>query len=100
MNEPMMGGQMDEDPNDSGMGGGDYVIEIRVSGGSLTVSSEPIKGVDGAEEAGEAQGQPVKSIGEAVKLVMDIYENGGELGAGEDDFTSGFDGGSSMREGE
>lgn len=71
---------------------GDYCIEITVSGGNISVSSEPV------EPEGEKKGTPVTSIGEAVKMVMDIYENGGDMGASEEDFNAGY--GNPIREGE
>lgn len=73
---------------------GDYCIEITISGGNISVSSEPVE----PEEEGEKKGTPVTSIGEAVKMVMDIYENGGDMGASEEDFNAGY--GNPIREGE
>ena len=77
-----------------------YTIEIKVSGdGSITVSSESANEEAGEEsaEGGEAaeapEGTPVKSIKEALTLVLDIYRNDGQASQGasaDDQMNEGF----------
>lgn len=54
----------------------DYTIEIKVSAKSgISVSVEPMTAE--AQEMPESEGQPVPNIREAIKVVMDIYQNAG-----------------------
>lgn len=88
---------MGQNPADSGegSGGGDYEIIISISQSKgMSVSVEPMEAEeatptpggsaaapgDASEgpEDGEA-GQPVENIREAVKLVLDIYANAGQM---------------------
>lgn len=107
MADPMMGA---EDPNAApdpaaapdgeGMGAG-YCIEIHVSAeGSIKIGVEP-EGDEAAEEgaatpeAGAEEGddaQPVANIREAMKVVMDIYKNSGQIADadGEDQMSAGY----------
>ncbi len=67
-----------------------YCIKICVTPEGITVGTEPM-----AEEMGEPQGTPVKSIEEALQQVQAIYSQQGEDPAaaeaqGDKDFTSGF----------
>jgi hypothetical protein len=63
-------------------GEGDYTIEIKVSGGKITVGVETGSDMppEMAEEGGEAMGQPVPSAQEAAALVKQIIDNGGKMG--------------------
>ena len=55
---------------------GDYTIEITVSAANgITVSVEPASAE--VEEPMEETGQSVPNIREAIKVVMDIYQNAG-----------------------
>ena len=51
----------------------------------ISVSSEPLE----ADDMGEGAGQEVESIGEAMKLAMQMYQEGGATTA-DDDFAAGF----------
>lgn len=48
---------------------GGYEICIYVTPQGISVSKEPI-----GDETGEAQGQPVNGIGEALKLALEMYQ--------------------------
>lgn len=57
-------------------------------------AAAPGEGGQGAmsmgDEGGEMQYQPVGSIKEALMAAMEIYQNDGEMGAGEDEFNAGY----------
>ena len=69
-----------------------YVIEIAVSGdNAITVSVESAEAEMGEGGAPEPQGTPVKSIRDALSLVIDIYKNAGQMqDHGDADFAAGF----------
>lgn len=54
--------------------------------GTINVSSGPL---DESGEPGEGAGQAVESIGEAIKLVMQLYRQGG-ASESDDEFAAGF----------
>lgn len=58
-----------------GAGSGNYTIEIKVTDGNISVSVEPADME--AKEPTEESGQSVPNIREAIKVVMDIYQNAG-----------------------
>ena len=62
--------------------GFEICIRVRADGG-VSVSSEPLE----ADDMGA--GQEVESIGEAMKLAMQMYQEGGATTA-DDDFAAGF----------
>lgn len=74
-------GAMQNAQNASPMSGG-YCIEIRVSpDGKIQVGRE-----EAAEENAEAEDtsyRPAKSFGDAVRMAMEIYENNGDMAAGD-----------------
>ena len=100
--DPMM-----DDPNapagdaDEGaapdMSGG-YCVEIRVDAqGKISVGVEPLAAEaqeEGAEGGGDDEGyQSVNTIGDAVRLVREIYNHAGSLqadSAGEDQMAEGY----------
>jgi hypothetical protein len=90
METPPMTDPGTDAPDDTSNG---YTIEIKVDGsGAITLSVEPAAD-EAAEEQGEGaeSGQPVKNIKEACSLVMDIFNNAGQMTDGGDgDFDSGF----------
>jgi len=73
-----------------------FTIEIScLPDGTFSVSSEPLE-EEAQEEQGEAgseSGQPAKSIGEALKIALQLYQAGGTTG--EDDFAKGYAGAAS-----
>ncbi len=79
-----------EAPGDMSQG---YTIEISVlPDGTFSVSSEPLQ-AEATEETGEPgseTGQSAKSIGDALKIVLDIYKNSGTASNEQADFMSGF----------
>lgn len=64
--------------SESDKSAGDYTIEITVSAANgITVSVEPASAEAEEPMAGEEAGQSVPNIREAIKVVMDIYQNAG-----------------------
>jgi hypothetical protein len=89
--DPTAKGQQGEDQNEPSTDGS-YVIEIAVSAdGSIKVSVEPASeeaqeesGSDATGAGGDTGGeddeaQSVPNIREAIKLVLDIYRNAGQI---------------------
>ena len=71
-------------------GGQDQGFELCIyctPDGKLTVSKEPI---DQQEEGGEPPGQPAASIGEALKMVLQMYQDAATGGAANAQMMQGF----------
>lgn len=88
-------GDMPEDAAPDMSGG--YCIEIRVDGqGKLSVGVEPLAAEaseEGAEGGQDESYQSVNTIGDAVRLVREIYNHAGSLQAdtaGEDQMAAGY----------
>lgn len=90
MDMPMQGGPMQAEPDqpatEAAPGGDSYEICIYVTPAGLSVSKEPL---DPSSEQGESKGQPVASIGEALKAVLTMYQ-GTSHEAGIKSFQAGF----------
>lgn len=75
---------------------GGYCIELRVSAdGKISVGVEPLAAEEGEEGGGasEEDYQQVPTIGDAVRLVREIYNHAGSLqsdAAGEDQMAAGY----------
>jgi len=74
----------------------DYVIEIKISGQGIQVGVESagMAAEEGGEGAGdEEQYQSVQSIGEACRLIREIYASQGQIQSpaqGADDMEAGY----------
>ena len=93
--QDMTGGAAADDTEDQG----GYTVELHVAAdGSMTLdvetdSQEEGEGGAAGAEGAEPSGQPVKSLREAMALIMDIVKNGGQMQAsGDADFEAGVSG--------
>lgn len=73
---------------------GGYCIELYIgSDGKMSVGVEPKAAEDAEGEGAEETRQPVNTIGDAVRLIREIYNHAGSLqadSAGEDQMAAGY----------